>query len=89
VKKVNGLKTILFFGGHWGQRGLGGHWGHANFKTMINDSTDDNSLFKERFFSLNFVPSEPLIPDFKQERPQCPQRPQCPPSPPKKLSLAF
>ncbi|MDR2762431.1 MAG: hypothetical protein LBB88_07525 [Planctomycetaceae bacterium] len=40
-------------GGHWGQRGLGGHWGHTNLKTMINDSTENNSLFKrENFFSI-------------------------------------
>jgi hypothetical protein len=48
------LQTILFFwGGHWGQRGLMGHWGHTNLKTMINDSTENNSLFKrEIFFSI-------------------------------------
>ncbi|MDR2763048.1 MAG: hypothetical protein LBB88_10625 [Planctomycetaceae bacterium] len=72
-------------GGHWGQRGRWGHWGRTNLKTMINDSTENNSLFKrEKFFSLNFVPAEPSIPDFKQERPQCPQRPLCPQRPPKK-----
>jgi hypothetical protein len=42
---MNGLKTILFFGGlrgrwgHWGQRG------HTNLKTMINDSTENKSLY--------------------------------------------
>ncbi|MDR2761125.1 MAG: hypothetical protein LBB88_00820 [Planctomycetaceae bacterium] len=43
-------------GGHWGQRGLRGHWGHTNLKTMINDSTEDNSLLKERFF-FGFIPA--------------------------------
>jgi hypothetical protein len=45
--------VVFFFGGHWGQRGRWGHWGHANLKTMINDSIEDNSLFKsEIFFSI-------------------------------------
>ncbi|MDR2762626.1 MAG: hypothetical protein LBB88_08510 [Planctomycetaceae bacterium] len=39
-----------FWGGIWGRWGQRGHWGHANSKTMINDSTEDNSLLKERFF---------------------------------------
>jgi hypothetical protein len=40
-----------FLGGHWGRWGQRGHWGRANLKTMINDSIEDNSLFKrERFF---------------------------------------
>ncbi|MDR2762495.1 MAG: hypothetical protein LBB88_07845 [Planctomycetaceae bacterium] len=58
-------------GGHWGQRGLRGHWGHANLKTMINDSTENNCHFKREIF-FQFYPSEPLTPDCKQERPQCP-----------------
>ncbi|MDR2762108.1 MAG: hypothetical protein LBB88_05855, partial [Planctomycetaceae bacterium] len=41
-------------GGHWGRWGQGGHWGRANLKTMINDSIEDNSLFKrEIFFSVS------------------------------------
>ncbi|MDR2762164.1 MAG: hypothetical protein LBB88_06135 [Planctomycetaceae bacterium] len=59
-------------GGHWGQRGRWGHWGRTNLKTMINNSTENNSFFKREIFSLNFVLTEPLIPDFKQERLQCP-----------------
>ncbi|MDR2763035.1 MAG: hypothetical protein LBB88_10560, partial [Planctomycetaceae bacterium] len=61
-----------------GQRGRWGHWGrwgHTNLKTMINDSTV-NGFLKEIFFSI--LSPEPLIPDFKQECPQCPLSPQRP-----------
>ncbi|MDR2761017.1 MAG: hypothetical protein LBB88_00265, partial [Planctomycetaceae bacterium] len=75
IVTVHGIFTnhIIFLGGHWGQRGLRGHWGHTNLKTMINDSTEDNSLLKERFFSV--LSPESSTPDFKQKRPLCPQRP--------------
>ncbi|MDR2763059.1 MAG: hypothetical protein LBB88_10680 [Planctomycetaceae bacterium] len=39
-------------GGHWRQRGLRGHWGHTNLKTMINDSTENNSFLKREIFLL-------------------------------------
>ncbi|MDR2762351.1 MAG: hypothetical protein LBB88_07100 [Planctomycetaceae bacterium] len=58
-------------GGHWGHWELRGHWGHTNLKTMINDSIEKNSLFKREIF-FQFYSPEPLIPDCKQERPQCP-----------------
>ncbi|MDR2761172.1 MAG: hypothetical protein LBB88_01070 [Planctomycetaceae bacterium] len=36
--------------GRWGQRG---RWGRTNLKTMINNSKEDNILFKrEIFFSF-------------------------------------
>ncbi|MDR2762966.1 MAG: hypothetical protein LBB88_10215 [Planctomycetaceae bacterium] len=45
-------------GGHWRQRGLRGH---PNLKTMINDSTENNSLFKrERFFFRIIITSKSL-----------------------------
>ncbi|MDR2761594.1 MAG: hypothetical protein LBB88_03225 [Planctomycetaceae bacterium] len=40
--------------GRWGQRG---HWGRTNLKTMINNSTEDNSLFKRERFFFSFISS--------------------------------
>jgi hypothetical protein len=67
--------VVFFFGGHWGQRG------HTNFKTMINDSTEDNSLFKREIFSVFLLSHQSQISN--QNVPSVPNVPFVPNVPPK------
>ncbi|MDR2762627.1 MAG: hypothetical protein LBB88_08515, partial [Planctomycetaceae bacterium] len=69
-------------GGHWGR------WGHANLKTMINDSTEDNSLVKrEIFFSV--LSTRAINPRFQTR--MSPVSPKSPVSPmsPKKTTICY